>query len=107
MRRGTNRTRRRKAHPDVPLPFGYLMQTLYSREEFLRAAAELARGGKVAKILDSPEQAYPEYAVTREFGPIKLRFTIARKLICRLVSPAVYDCPDSLLEAGKEFEAGQ
>jgi hypothetical protein len=93
-----------EAHADVPLPFGYLMQTLYSREEFLKAAAGLARGGKVEKHADSFEKEFPDYTVTRHFGPIMFRFAIARKLVCRLVSPAVYDCPDSLLEAGKEFE---
>jgi hypothetical protein len=41
------------------------------------------------------------------FGPINVEFEVARNLICRLVSPAVYDCPDSLLEVGKEFEEAQ
>jgi hypothetical protein len=96
-----------EAHPACPLPFGHLMQTIYSREEFLKAASELARGGKVEKHADSFEEEFPDYTVTRMFGPIKFRFAISRKLVCRLVSPAVYDCPDSLLEAGKEFEEAQ
>ena len=93
-----------EAHPDVPLPFCYLIQTSYIREEFLRATAALAHGGKVEKHADSFEKDYPEYTVTRMFGPIKFRLAIARKLVCRLVSPAVYDCPDSLIGESKEFE---
>ena len=93
-----------EAHPDVPLPYGYLSGDMHNRETFLKAAIELAKGGKIEKKADPPTTAYAEYSVTRHFGPIKFRLRIDRTLVCRLVSPAVYDCPDSLLEAGKEFE---
>lgn len=96
-----------EAHPDVPLPHGYLFQSLSDRETFLTAAIGLSKGGKVEKHADPHNAPYPEYTVTRNFGPIKVRMSIPRKLVCRLVSPAVYDCPESLLEAGKEFEAAQ
>jgi hypothetical protein len=96
-----------ETHPDCPLPHHYLFQHFYSREEFLNAAVALARGGKVKKSSDPPEKEYGQYRVIRMFGPINVEFEVARNLICRLVSPAVYDCPDSLLEAGKEFEEAQ
>jgi hypothetical protein len=96
-----------EAHPDVPLPFGYLTQTTSSREEFLKAAAVLARGGKIEKKVDDASAPYAEYRVIRAFGPIHFNLRIPRHLVCRLVSQAVYDCPDSLLEAGKEFEAAK
>jgi len=96
-----------ETHPSVPLPFGYLSAGTYDRETFLKAAIELAKGGKIEKKADPPTKAYAEYSVTRLFGPIKFRLHIDRTLVCRLVSPAVYDCPDSLLEAGKEFEEAQ
>ena len=57
--------------------------------------------------VDPEANSYPLYHVVRLFGTIKLEYDIPRKTICRLVSPAVYDCPDSLLEAGKEFEAAK
>ena len=93
-----------ESHPDVPLPHGYLFQSLSDRDTFITAAVGLSKGGKVEKHADHEDEPYPEYTVTRMFGPIKMRMSIPRKLVCRLVSPAVYDCPDSLLEAGKEFE---
>ena len=92
-----------ESHPDVPLPFGYLTQTASSREEFLKAAAVLARGGNIEKKVDGAIP-YAEYRVIRAFGPIHFNLRISRNLVCRLVSPAVYDCPDILEGAGKEFE---
>ena len=85
-----------ESHPDVPLPFGYLALDMYDRESFLKAAIELAKGGKIEKKADPPEKEYADYYVTRMFGPIKFRLSILRKLVCRLVSPAVYECPDIL-----------
>jgi hypothetical protein len=93
-----------EANPDCPLPNGFLYEGFYDREEFLAAVKALAKGGKVEKLADSAEKEYPRYRVVRHFGPIKIEFDIARKQICRLVSPAVYDCPDSLIGESKEFE---
>ena len=93
-----------EAQPDCPLPHGFIYRGFYDREEFLAAVKALAKGGKVEKLAESAERAFPRYCALRHFGPIKIEFDIDRTLVCRLVSPAVYDCPDSLLEAGKEFE---
>jgi len=85
----------------VPLPFGYLTKTIYNREEFLKSAAGLARGGKVEK---RKSDVMDDYRIIRMFGPISFNIAVPRELVCRLVSPAVYDCPDILEGAGKEFE---
>jgi len=92
---------------DIELPRVMAYKSFYGRESFLAAAALLAKGGKIEKAVDPETSSYPMYHVVRWFGAIKLEYDIPRKTICRLVSPAVYDCPDSLLEAGKEFEEAQ
>ena len=92
-----------ESHPDVPLPQAHLSQYFWNRESFLKAAAALAKGGKIEKSTDS---VLDDYHVTRMFGPVSVRMSIGRRLVCRLVSPAVYDCSDSLLEAGKAFTEG-
>ena len=92
---------------DIELPRVMAYKSFYGRESFLAAAALLAKGGKIEKAVDPETASYPMYHVVRWFGAIKLEYDIPRKMICRLVSRAVYDCPDSLLEAGKEFEEAQ
>ena len=90
---------------DIALPRVLAYNSFYGRESFLASALALAKGGKVEKAVDPETASYPLYHVVRWFGTIKLEYDIPRKTICRLVSPAVYDCPDiHLLEAGKEFE---
>ena len=90
-------------NPDMPLPSwsGQYVFT-YDRETFLKAVKVLSRGGKVTKSVEDTE--YGDYKATREFGSTKLIITIPRRTICRLVTPAVYDCPDSLLEAAAGFQ---
>jgi hypothetical protein len=82
---------------DVELPRVLTFNYYYSIESFLGAAALLAKGGKIEKTVDPETATYPMYHVVRWFGVIKLEYDIPRQTICRLVSPAVYDCPDSLL----------
>ena len=89
---------------DIELPRVLAYNSFYGRESFLAAAALLAKGGKIEKAVDPETASYPLYHVARWFGTIKLEYDIPRKTICRLVSPAVYDCPDILNGAGKEFE---
>ena len=89
---------------DIDLPRVLAYNSFYGRESFLAAAALLAKGGKIEKAVDPETASYPMYHVVRWFGTIKMEYDIPRKTICRLVSPAVYDCPDILNGAGKEFE---
>jgi hypothetical protein len=90
-----------EANADQKQPHPNMWIHCYEREEFLKAATGLARGGMVAKRMDEHEEG--EYYVTREFGGIKLEVLIRRKMVCRLVTPAVYDCPESLLEEASEY----
>lgn len=84
------------------------VQTAYvrlnDREKFLRMVKLMAKGGRVDKSAGSSANMEGDYTAIRMFGPLRFLVSIPRKLVCRLVSPAVYDCPDSLLEAGKEYE---
>lgn len=91
-------------HPETPLPFGIFLQSFYEKEPFVKAVAVLAHGGRVNKSAGSPDNTYGEYKAERMFGPITMRYSIARSKVCRLVSPAVYECPDSLLEAAAEYK---
>jgi hypothetical protein len=88
-------------HPNAPRPCDTLYSFVYDREKFVLGVRELAHGGKVTKAMDSREDGY--YKATRQFGPVNFELSIPRKTVCRLVSPAVYDCPDSLLEAAAEY----
>lgn len=90
-----------EAHPNIRLPWDQLICWYSERASFVAAVAAMAKGGKVTKNAETGE--YADYIATREFGPIKLQARIPRKTICRLVSPAVYDCPDSLLEEAAEY----
>ena len=81
---------------DIELPRVLAYNSFYGRESFLAAAALLAKGGKIEKAVDPETASYPLYHVARWFGTIKLEYDIPRKTICRLVSPAVYECPDIL-----------
>ena len=91
-----------KERTDIELPRVLAYNSFYGRESFLAAALALAKGGKVEKAVDPETASYPRYHVVRWFGTIKLEYDIQRKIICRLVTPAVYDCPD-ILSGGKEF----
>jgi hypothetical protein len=88
---------------NMPLPSARIAVYADTKEEFLLAAIQLSHGGKVLKTADNPNAAWPRYHATRKFGDIEIDVQIDRKLVCRLVSPAVYDCPDSLLEAAAEY----
>ena len=111
-----------ESHPDVPLP-------LYpSMTAFVPGASELAQA---AKALGHAEKSVlPNwFSMVRRFGTVSFEISARRENVCRRVVtgtrvvPATtvaehtipehaeeiveWDCPDSLLEAGKEFEAGQ
>jgi hypothetical protein len=89
-------------HPNAPRPTtNRLYGFLYSREAFVSGVKELAKGGKVEKSMDQREDGY--YKASRKFGVVTFELNIPRKTVCRLVQPAVYDCPDSLLEAAAEY----
>jgi hypothetical protein len=92
-----------REHPEMPQPFDTLWVFSPSREDFLRGVVTLSSGGKVTKRADDTSGIYPEYHAERVFGQITLDVKISRSLVCRLVSPAVYECPDSLLEESKEY----
>ena len=92
-----------EATPNMPVPSALMAVYADEKEEFLTAARELSRGGKVLKQADKPDNGWPRYHATRRFGPIVIDVQIDRSKVCRLVSPAVYDCPDSLLEAAAEY----
>lgn len=96
-----------ESHPDMPLPYAVNHVYSYEREEFLKGVKILADGGKVSKTTQGDDSNYPTYHATRAFGPVTLDVQIDRKTICRMVrpaQPAVFECPDSLLEEGREFE---
>jgi hypothetical protein len=89
-------------NPDFKLP-GDLFMFFYGRQEFVNAVKILAHGGKVEKRADSGNSTLAAYHAIRNFGPVAIHMQIDRKTVCRLVTPAVYDCPDSLLEAAAEY----
>ena len=104
-----------ESNHDVPLPI------YVSMDAFVPGASELA---VVAKALGHAEKCTVGknwFVVRRKFGPISMEINTARENVCRRivtgtrVVPAVtvpehveeiveWDCPPSLLEAGKEFE---
>lgn len=92
-----------EANRDVPVPLCVTAYNFYyEREEFLKAANALAGGGGMIKK-EKGDSLTSDYKVIRHFGPVEIAYSIPRKLICRLVQAAVYDCPDSLLEEAAEF----
>lgn len=92
-------------HPDMPQPCNTLHIFEYAKDQFITAALELAKGGKIEKCADSPNATLSYYRAIRDFGGVTVEICIPRSTVCTLVSPAVYDCPDSLLEIGKEYGA--
>lgn len=90
--------------PSMPLPYPQIGIYLYGREEFLKAAVTLSKGGDVEKKADDPKVTNPYYHVLRQFGTLTLDLNIPRSTICRLVTPAQYDCPDSFLAAAAEYQ---
>lgn len=91
-----------ETHPDMPQPYGPVC-FFYDREKFLSAVKELSHGGIVRKKLSGADSD-SEYVAERNFSGLSLRLKISRALVCRLVKPAVYDCPDSLLEEAAEYQ---
>lgn len=91
-----------EANPDMPVP-GWPSEFifLYDRQAFLNAVKVLARGGKVTKEVERREDG--NYKAIRDFGGNRVIVEIPRKAICRLIRPAEYDCPDSLLEEAAEY----
>lgn len=87
-------------HPDTPMPYTSMHAHFYGREEFIKAALALAKGGKITKGVHNSmaDDRYTEYRAERKFDGITISFSIDRKAVCRLVRAAEYECPDSLLE---------
>lgn len=93
--------------PEMPQPYTPLTAFVNERENFVRAALTLQKGGRIEKKADPVDGTWPQYHALRQFGKIVLDVCIDRKNVCRLVSPAVYDCPDSLLEEAAEYTEGE
>jgi hypothetical protein len=91
-------------HPDAMQPHPNMHIFPSDREEFLKAAVALSRGGKLTKKADPLDSCYPYYHAIRDFGGVTIDCQIARNLVCRKIQDAVYECPDSLLEEAKEYE---
>jgi hypothetical protein len=96
-----------RANPEMP-QIGKLSKFFAGgREPFLKAVKALANGGMVRKWVDEPDDSYPYYHAERDFGGVQVELSVFRRDVCRLVEPArpaVYECPDSLLEEAAEFE---
>lgn len=92
-----------EAHPDMKQPYMPIWVNCWSRDEFLKSAVELAKGGRVTKSADPSTHSYPRYHATRFFGDVAVDVVVDRSTVCRLVRPAVYECPDSLLEEAAEY----
>ncbi len=84
-----------ETHPDMPQPLTPHVYT-YDKATFLLAVRNLADGGIVYKKAGEDLNGY--YIAHRQFEKATLEISIPRKTVCRLVTPAVYDCPDSLLD---------
>lgn len=89
-------------HPEMPRSEG-LYVFKYEREAFVKAVAMLVDGGKVKKRTVG-SGICEDFVADRDFGGVKLSIRIPRKNLCKLISPAVYDCPESLLEDAKEYQ---
>lgn len=92
-----------RAHPEMSQPHPELYIFHYDKAEFVADALTLAKGGRVEKSADSAGSTLSDYHAKRTFGGITVDVRISRSTVCRLVSPAVYECPDSLLEAAEEY----
>ena len=80
-----------EAHPLMPTAYPSAYVFTDTREEFLRAAKELSRDGKITKQADDEEEG--DFRVRRTFDGVELIVSIRRSKLCRLVQPAIYDCP--------------
>jgi hypothetical protein len=85
-------------NPAMQQPHAELWINCYEREAFVSATRTLAHGGLVTKSADPMDASYPQYHSYRNFGVIRVDVNIQRSKVCKLITPAVYDCPDSLLE---------
>ena len=94
-----------EANTDVPMPEYIDGRNYYStRDSFLEAARLLADGGGMVEKKAEPPGPGANYKAIRHFGPVSIVFIVPRNLICRLVHEAVYECPESLLEAAAEYQ---
>lgn len=90
--------------PAAPQPYPFMYIHAYQRKEFIEAALAISKGGKIQKLADPADETCGRYRAIRTFGAgLQLEVSIDRKSVCRLISPAVYDCPDSLLEEAAEY----
>jgi hypothetical protein len=93
-------------HPEASLPHPTLNIFAFDREEFIRTVKALSDGGTVHKYADAEESAWPRYHGKRDFHGVVVDCEIDRKSVCRIIKPAqpaIYECPDSLLEQAAEF----
>jgi hypothetical protein len=86
-----------ETHPEMPLPPATICVYSWQKPDFLVSVKEMAKGGTIHKKVDADAEC-GYYRTIRHFGAVQLEASIPRRTICRLVTPAVYDCPDSLLE---------
>ncbi len=84
-----------------PYPSMYIFA--HEREEFLKAVARMAKGGKISKKVDAADHSYPYFHATRDFGGVTIDIQIPRNTVCRKIQDAIYECPESLLEEAKEY----
>ena len=95
-----------RENPDMPIGSDIYVWCP-EREEFLRGVRALSHGGTVRKYADPADEEFPSYHADREFaGGVRVRMHIRREAVCKLVraaQPAVFECPDSLLEEAGEF----
>jgi hypothetical protein len=96
-----------RANPEMP-QMGNLQKYFVDRQDFLSAVKALSAGGMVTKSADSPRDSeWCYFRARRDFQGLAVELRIDRSQVCRLVEPArpaVYECPDSLLEEAAEFE---
>ena len=93
-------------HPEATLPHPKLYITVSDREDFIRTVKALSDGGTVRKYIDGEESTWPRYHGARDFHGLVVDCHIDRKSVCRMIKPAqpaIYECPDSLLEQAAEF----
>ena len=101
-----------REHPEMPVPHPSLYVWPGDREAFLKSVKTLSSGGKVEKYAEQGDNADAEqgdnadYCADRNFAGVEVKIRIGRRYICRLIKPAVpavYECPESLLEEAGEF----
>ena len=76
---------------EIPIPYISALIFTYDKKEFISNVKSLVSGGHIRKVTDDGD-----YKAIRDFGPVAFKVSIPRTSICRLVTPAVYECPELL-----------